>query len=568
MAEQGGALPAQGGGGQVGAPVLLIEAWIDTEGGFDSYQEPFYLEQNQCAYLQNLHLDKRGKRTRRAGVQAYGGLNEAGGGVGESRNNAGTRYVHGIWGAGLWTTNLTGGWSALASCVSFTSGELHGIAVGQVLEGGTGYWADFIYHAQSATIPSTTRDPLWIVPDGTTSATLQASFAPRAAVWYQGRLWIGNNHGQDFNYPNRVYWSDILDGVSWDTGRYIEVDPSGGDEIMAIVPARTTTPRLYIFKRNSVWALDMVWGSGVYIPATENDLDTSNSRLSLISEDYGCVAPRTIVYTSSSQQADLFFLARDGLRSLRRVEQDVAGGTSAPLSEPIQDIINRINWGAVDGAVATVHENKIYLSIPVDGSASNNLVLVYDLQTKTWAETHTWTIGDSTRALSYSAAPTLFFQNLSATSDNVFGSGATSVRHIYEIGNSAKYQDPGATDFTYQEQSRGFAFGQYNVDKRWNWVEYLFDAVTTTVSLAVYAKVDNSNWGLLYNGTISPTVTLSVAPSSTAWSAAAQFQRLQLGLLDAPLGRAIQFKLETDTGTDFAVRALRVSAWPYADLWL
>jgi hypothetical protein len=61
-----------------------------------------------------------------------------------------------------------------------------------------------------------------------------------------------------------------------------------------------------------------------------------------------------------------------------------------PLSSPIDDIIQRINKTYVHRAVATYWNNRYYLAVPLDNSADNNVILVYNFILKQWESVDTF----------------------------------------------------------------------------------------------------------------------------------------------------------------------------------
>jgi hypothetical protein len=66
-----------------------------------------------------------------------------------------------------------------------------------------------------------------------------------------------------------------------------------------------------------------------------------------------------------------------------------------PLSAPISDVIARINFNAVENAVATYWENRYYLAVPLDDSEANNAVLVYNFINKAWESVDTYPVNAS-----------------------------------------------------------------------------------------------------------------------------------------------------------------------------
>jgi hypothetical protein len=90
--------------------------------------------------------------------------------------------------------------------------------------------------------------------------------------------------------------------------------------------------------------------------------------------DIGCMAGATAVPVAD----DVLFLAPDGIRGLFRTQLDkLQTGQSFPLSWPIPDEFERINWAQIDKACAVFFDNKYIISLPVDGSDHNNICWVY-----------------------------------------------------------------------------------------------------------------------------------------------------------------------------------------------
>ena len=83
---------------------------------------------------------------------------------------------------------------------------------------------------------------------------------------------------------------------------------------------------------------------------------------------------------------DLLFLARDGVRSLKRtMAEEMVAEQSGVISYPIQDLIDSINWSAAaQQATATFWNGLFLLSVPILSSAENNCCLVYSANTNSW----------------------------------------------------------------------------------------------------------------------------------------------------------------------------------------
>ena len=150
------------------------------------------------------------------------------------------------------------------------------------------------------------------------------------------------------------------------------VNTGSSDKLVAVFKFDPNT--LLVFKEASVYAVRNVYG------------DLADAQLDQLTDQYGCAAERSIVSAGS----DVIFLSdQRGVVSLR---QSVAGETQSvdlPLSQPIQPIIDRIDWTKAGDAVGAYSNNKYYLAVPLRGvnatASGNNAILVYDFLTKAWS---------------------------------------------------------------------------------------------------------------------------------------------------------------------------------------
>lgn len=538
----------------------IIEVWFDTKGGVYSGVSPHLLDQNQCAYAKNADWDEFGTRMRRTGVVPFGTPGVSPAGVGSwAQYSTGYRKLVGVWGERSYWSSGDRVWSHMpdtnTTAWSLPSPGLYHIEQGYATLDGTSEGALFF----ASIIPWTnaTYADLGIVPETYGNATIQSSYQPRAIRWWQGRLWLGTER-------DNLRWSNILDGATIDASNSVRVGPYDGDDITAIVPTRAETNRLYIFKEDHIYGLDVVWSGGVQIPSTENTLDTTNSNLITISERVGCVAPKTIVYASGSKNADIFFLARDGYRSLIRVEQDKAGGAGQPISEPIKDIMERVNWPEAVKAHAAIADHKIYLALPLDSNTECSTTVVYDLIHKRWIGEYSWAPKDSTQFNLEDRQYNLYLQWRESTGETYASTaytGYTTGAHLFEALTREEtayrllYLDPGGVAVDYEEQSRAFTFGDYGKTKQWNWLDMIFGTVATTATYTLSIKVDNRAWSTITVGTVVPT------------SGENSFEVKQFGLTTWPVGQRLQLKFNCDGEIALNPQAMRVSAWPFAEEW-
>lgn len=174
--------------------------------------------------------------------------------------------------------------------------------------------------------------------------------------------------------PATVFFSDYLDGKRWFATESIQVG-SDGDAIIALKSWRNNT--LLVFKAGSVWAIicdPLVDDNG-------NKLSPAYWTVNKISDSYGVVARETIAQVGN----DVWFLSKRGVCSVQRaVAADENEMQALPISIPVQNYIDRINWEYAYTSGAVYFKDRYFLSIPIDNSTRPNAVLVYNTVMKKW----------------------------------------------------------------------------------------------------------------------------------------------------------------------------------------
>lgn len=553
------------------ATELMREATVDTSGGVNSAAEPFLLAENEFAEMANSVLNTVGKREMRNGCQSVGAPAASPAGCGFYQDEEATGWLLGIWDSDLYKSNGNGAWSKINTTgTSFGPENAWGVVQAKGLfdvysSGVTLAKTSLMVWAYNMTTSVSYASIVGVRPwDGTIN---RLSVHPRALCWFQGRIWAGNLPWSEGG-PDCLAWGNIFDCETISTANSVLVDPGKGDEIMALIPPRASTTRLYIFKRRSIHALDVVWSGGATIPATENSLDTTASALPMLSGSVGCVAPATVVYSSGEANADIFFLAADGYRSLQRVEQDTASGTGLPVSDPIQDVIDRVNWTMAHTAWAQVWDKKIFLALPLDGATAPNHTYVYDLQLSKWLGEWTYTPKHVMTADILRSGEYMYGQSYSAMADIITGqTAATSTAHMYHMWKPGVYLDPGQTAITYSETSRAHIFKNLAVRKSWNWYELTMTPVGTAATFHLEYKVDDAAFKHLAYLGIDPEYVYPTLPAPLPWTLNDQkTSRRQVSLLDVPVGRMLQIRTSVATA-QVNIRATRIAAWPYEETW-
>ncbi len=195
----------------------------------------------------------------------------------------------------------------------------------------------------------------------------QPPSASKFVVEHRNRLiW-----GGDPVTPQTVWPSDILD-PNTPSGNAIEIGKGDGDAITGYLS--WIQDQLLVFKERSIHVVDISAGVG------------SNATVQKIHGTIGCVSNRSIKQIGAdSIGQDVFFLAKDGVRSILTTVQDGQQGVTPPISFPINDIIQRINWAFATTSNAVYWNNRYMLAVPLDSAQTPNYVLVYHVINKSWS---------------------------------------------------------------------------------------------------------------------------------------------------------------------------------------
>ena len=285
-------------------------------------------------------------------------------------------------------------------------------------------------------------------------------------IYSQDKLWAAGDPRT--GYSGRVYSSGLNaadtapDPCNWDSNLTIDIEPDDGELITGL---GTIGPYVLVFKNRKTYVID-------------NPADLTYR---VVSSSIGCVAPRSVVETSSGT----FFLSED-------MGVCVTDGTtitklSEKIDPTIRNIVNTVPL-AVANAAATFHQNSYYLSIPVDESR-NEITLEYNLDTQSWwihtcASNQFALIDPTGEPKLYSAHP----QNIVV--HRAFAPG------IY-------YDSTATADVTYESYWKGpfWAWGQPHLNKRI--AQYRIDGRgewKTAVASTFQGSYNDLGFGIIWEG--------------------------------------------------------------------
>lgn len=503
---------------------LLYERVESFGGGMDGFQRATLLNPDASQFLQNVNiLDNLEARTR-AGADTLGGGAPGGANAIQGLIYFDTpTYEQLIAGsnAKLWKYDGST-WAELAGFALTSNAAQLAMAQGidklAISDGVNNWrsWSGAAFVDLGSTAGTNTSDP----PVGAT-----------IMCWHTGRMFASGVATAD----DTIYASFLLDFVAgkWDHVQFkFRVGAGEGDAIRALAPMQDFN--LCVLKENSVYIVN----------ADPDETTAANWPIQRISRGHGIVGKRAW----ASYGNDVLYFARDGVRSVRRMAS-AAGQyeVAPPISRPMQNYIDRINWTVASTIAAHTYKHLIFFAVPLDTSTTPSHVLVYNARLNCWQGVWTgWTVRqfETTR--------------FAGVERLVLGEQTGLVRRWKDV-------DDAADDDTYTEDSaaiatkiwpRAWLFGQPINDKDGYHAEMRFSVSNAIVSVtAVGDGADLRSWqhDLRQSG-----VTLPVSlPFDLANPRAVTGKR---GLRGLPPFNELYLKIETTSGW-FALRNVTVSAF-------
>jgi predicted RNA-binding protein with TRAM domain len=260
--------------------------------------------------------------------------------------------------------------------------------------------------------------------DGTTVTGITES-VPCAdfGLYFQNRLIL--KYG---DYQMLV--SDILSEQCDTTLNNFIINTGGNDSIVGVLP--WVQDQFLVFMTKSIYV--------VYVETDNFATDSppgAQSSTTVVTTEIGCLARRSIV----SAGQFVFFLSTNGVHMLTPQLDLKLLGNTLPLSEPIADFFDAVNYDTVQNSVATYYNNRFYIAMPIGSATRNNKILVYNTLNQAW------------ESIDY--YPTGLFQ------DNLILSAYINQRRLMIITNFAGEAQYGGV-FLSEEQVQGDEFNVAN----------------------------------------------------------------------------------------------------------
>ena len=188
------------------------------------------------------------------------------------------------------------------------------------------------------------------------------------AAYINNRLWLPD--GRD-----TVAISDVLDPDTFDPFFQTFRANQGSSDYIVGIHAWVEGQAL-VFMRRSIWLATLKQDFN----GSEWDVDSAVSNLTLLTDEVGCVARKSI--QTAGQY--VFFLSDAGIYRLdSRLDLKLRGDTR-PLSDPIADQLDGLNASAASKATAAWFNNRYYIAVPTGGADYNNTLFIYNALNEAW----------------------------------------------------------------------------------------------------------------------------------------------------------------------------------------
>jgi len=190
-------------------------------------------------------------------------------------------------------------------------------------------------------------------------------------VFFRNRLIIP----QPTDSAYSLIMSDLLDTDNYYPAEsQFRINKGSADKLVGFYPYQED--QLIVFMRNSIHMIN-------------NIATTSAAGTYEITRQHGCVARKSIAQSGPQT----FFLSDNGVIVLSPGTDPAKGlgvaiskvsGETIPMTRPIQDQFDEVNFAPADKACGVVFDNKYYLAVPTGSSTVPNAVFVFSLLSNTW----------------------------------------------------------------------------------------------------------------------------------------------------------------------------------------
>ena len=226
----------------------------------------------------------------------------------------------------------------------------------------------------------TSKDTLTATPTFLEKASEGAGYthmpAPPFGTYHQKRIVVPYEYDMDENTSgttitdrnihDEIIFSQILDSDTYDY-HFGQFRLNAGTSDFIVGLHSFSEDNLVVFNRNSIHIIG-------------NSLKLREARSTLITDEVGCLARKTIIQVANN----LIFLSDNGVYGVDFQDLYNLRGRDLPLSATIEATIEDINKDYAENAVAVYFDNRYFIALPTGSSTTNNTLLIYNFINKNW----------------------------------------------------------------------------------------------------------------------------------------------------------------------------------------
>ena len=157
------------------------------------------------------------------------------------------------------------------------------------------------------------------------------------------------------------------------------INLGGNDSIVGFLP--WIENQFLVFMSRSIYV--------AYIDPRFDITAPDQSQITVVTTQIGCLSRKSI----ASGGQFVFFLSGKGVHLLTpQLDLKLIGNTQ-PLSEPIDDFFDNVNFASAKTAVSSYYDNRFFMALPINGSTRPNAIIIYNTLNQNWECVDTYPTG-------------------------------------------------------------------------------------------------------------------------------------------------------------------------------
>jgi hypothetical protein len=274
------------------------------------------------------------------------------------------------------------------------------------------------------------------------------------------------------------------------------INQGGNDSIVGVLP--WIENQFLVFMKRSIY---IAYVETTSYGSTGEASPGANSMITVVTTQVGCLSRKSIVAAGQF----VFFMSGKGVHVLTPQLDLKLIGQTMPLSEPIDDFFDSVNFAAADRVVASYYDNRFFIALPTKDTAGNyvtrpNAILIYNALNQQWECIDTYPAGlwiDDYAVCQYGDKRRQFIltrftassqnggifiteefpnNDVSSTGDQFSGVNGTP-RLPFRLPATLSQTDPDLIHIDARIRSRQYTFDNTN-QKRFSRGEYQFNNIT------------------------------------------------------------------------------------------